>query len=107
MSNSNRNTPPSEEELKREIERLRGELSSACLAISYLFGIFKILDGLAKDDMFPRLVSKFMDGGVSVESLRVMEETGITPDDFIEGANRFKERLSNHLSKLLSDYETD
>ena len=107
MADHNPTTPSSEEELRREIEKLRGELSAACLAISHVYGIFKMLDGISDGDMFPRMVSKFMNGKVSIDAIRVMEDTGIAPDDFIEGVNRFKERLSKHLSKLLSNYDTD
>ena len=93
--------------LEREIERLRGELSAATLAISYLFSIFRILDGITNSQELPRIVAKFMEGGVSTETLHAMARDGVEPDDFIEGANRFKVRLSGHLEKHLSRYPLD
>ena len=100
-------TTPQSDSQEREIERLRGELSAATLSISYLFGIFRIIDGVTDSEEFPRIVAKFMDEGVSVESIREMESTGIVMDDFIEGSNRFKERLSKNLTNLLSRYPSD
>ena len=107
MESNHPSSPASEEELKREIEKLKGEISAACLAISHLYGIFRVLDGISNDTMFPQMVSKFMEREVSADSIRSMKEDGVDPDDFIEGVNRFKERFSNHLSKLLSHYSTD
>lgn len=56
---------------------MRGELSASCIAITYLFGIFKVLDGLADADMFPQMASKFSDTGTEAESVRVMQQNGI------------------------------
>lgn len=106
MSGTNPTIPQSNNRI-REMERLRGELSAATLAISYLFGIFKLIDGITDSEEFPRIVAKFMDGGVSADTLRTMEADGIAPDDFIEGSDRFKERLSKHLTNLLSHYPSD
>lgn len=101
----------SEEELRQEVIRLKGELSAATSAISRLFILFRIIDKLADDSsadaMFPDMVSRFMRRGVSAEAIRELNETGIDPDIFIEGVDRFKERLSHHLSKSLSQYSTE
>ena len=106
MSDRNTTIPQSDNQ-QREIERLRGELSAATLAISYLFSVFRLIDAMTDSEELPRIVAKFMDGGVSADSLRIMEADGIAPDNFIEGNNRFNERLSKHLTKLLSHYSSD
>ena len=93
-------TTMTKKEQEREIERLRGELSAACLAISYLFHIFKF----GGNDTFSAILSKFIASEVDSDTARILaEEDGIVLEDWIEGVNRFKYRLSKNLSNDIAN----
>lgn len=97
MADSQDTTEKRVEELEREIDRLKGELSGATLAISYLFGVFRILDGYTGSEQLPVIVSKLMAARVGPDR----------PVAFADGFDDFRVRLTEDISNLLSHYDTD
>ena len=96
MAENEAKTPSTEDDLRREVARLRGELSLATLAISHLYGIFRLLDGLSgefpKDGMLPTAVVKIMDSQISPKTIQSFEEDRVSPELFIQGVDRFKKK---------------
>ena len=84
------------EEMRNEIIRLRGEVSSACWSIAFLYEwLFR--SGGDDDDLRSQFVDKFRDSRPDEVSLALLGNS------WVEGIDRFKERLAKHISDHFSN----
>ena len=81
------------EEMRNEIIRLRGEASSACWNIAFLYKcLFRLVGG---DDLRSLFFDKISDIRLDEASLALLGNR------WAEGVDRFNERLTNHISDRL------
>ena len=85
------------EEMRSEILRLRGEISSACWDIAFLYKcLFRFVGD--DDDLRSLFIDKIRNRSPEDVSLALLG------DKWAEGIDRFNERLAKHLSdRLLND----
>ena len=82
------------EEMRSEIIRLRGEISSACWSIAFLY---KLLFRFVDDDLRSLFIDKIRNKSPEDVSLALLG------DRWAEGIDRFNERLAKHISDRLSN----
>ena len=81
------------EEMRNEIIRLRGEVSSACWNIAFLYKcLFRFVGG---DDLRSLFIDKISDTRLDDVSLALFGNR------WVEGIDRFNERLTKHISDRL------
>ena len=82
------------EEMRSEILRLRGEISSACWSIAFLY---EFLLRFGDDDLRSLFIDKIRNNRLEKASLALLG------DRWAEGIDRFNERLAKHISNRLSN----
>ena len=82
------------EEMRSEIIRLRGEVSSACWNIAFLY---KCLFRFGGDDLRSLFIDKIRDSRPHEVSVALLGNR------WVEGIDRFNERLAKHIANRLSN----
>ena len=82
------------EKMRNEIIRLRGEVSSACWSIAFLY---KCLFRFGGDDLRSLFIDKIRDSRPDEVSLALLGNR------WVEGIDRFNERLVKHISDNFSN----
>ena len=83
------------EEMRNEIIRLRGEISSACWNIAFLYEL--LLRFVGDDDLRSLFIDKIRNNRLGEVSLALLGDRGA------EGIDRFNERLAKHIANRLSN----
>ena len=78
-----------EDEMRKEIMRLRGEMSAACSCLHILYQFVIIILG---DDSRDMLIDKLRNTPFDEDSVALMD------DEWVEGIDRFRKRLTNLLA---------
>ena len=82
------------EEMRSEILRLHGEISSACWSIAFLYELLLRFGG---DDLRSLFIDKIRDSRPDEVSVALLGNM------WVEGIDRFNERLAKHIANRLSN----